>query len=754
MTKAVRNASARQIFDQVLNAAIEDQYDVLEIACGDDHELRSDVESLLRHHQFASAAFMQPPLSPIGSESIGRASTSLIGKTVGQYRIVSLIKEGGMGVVYRAEQLSLQRQVAIKFIRFGFTKSLVQRFEHETRVLSSLRHRHIAQIHDAGIHEVVGHPMPYFVMELVPDARSITDYAAQQNLGVHAKINLFIQACEGVEFGHRKGIIHRDLKPGNILVDAQNEVKIIDFGVARSVDSDVAATTIQTQVGELVGTLQYMSPEQCDADPNELDTRTDVYSLGVVLYELLAGDLPYEVDGTSIFRATQTIKTQAPRPVSQIRRELRGDIEIIIHKAIEKNADRRYGAVTELRDDLARFLRREPIMARPQSTLRRLLVWIGRHPRLATACISLLIAAMTLGATLITVDILSRSPSRLVLLKEPGRDWDYHGYSAQLLSVTGDILREWGPGTTEALVGAASVDRPEEFGGGRLALIGFSGTWIGDHQGALCAFDINGNLDLPDWTARIKPTDIMPNSHGRRLTADMWHLRRFRLFDVFLDRPGPEIVCVFDCFFSQRIIRVYGVDGALLYQVWHDGSIPHFDWLPKSRLLVFAGDNGAGTAEQRGMINAVRAHPYVLFAIRPLEGRVSDGILSEIPGSGPLNPVWYQCLQPGWAHSAVRRWSIANSGPTVGEPGQSVRVTVELEKGWKFGIAWDVDENGHEIPRSRFWSDDYQQNLDRYSPKDPLRLPDPAQIKLGPLPPIINSHGEIEHIDKPTRADS
>ncbi len=299
---------------------------------------------------------------------------------IGHYHIKRLLAAGGMGLVYEAMQENPHRAVALKVMKHGVTSRTAQRrFEYESQVLSRLRHPGIAQVYEAGIHDDAAGPLPYFAMEYIPNARPITKYAAENRLYTEQRLELFIRVCEAVHHGHQKGVIHRDLKPANILVDSGGQVKIIDFGVARSTDSDLAATTQQTFVGEMIGTLKYMSPEQCEADPHDIDTRSDVYALGVVLYELLSGRMPYDLEHTPVFELPRVIREVAATRLGSVNRTLRGDVEVIVDKALAKDRTRRYQSAQALAEDIGRVLKNEPILARPPSMLYQLGKFVQRR---------------------------------------------------------------------------------------------------------------------------------------------------------------------------------------------------------------------------------------------------------------------------------------------------------------------------------------------------------------------------------------
>jgi eukaryotic-like serine/threonine-protein kinase len=286
---------------------------------------------------------------------------------IGRYRIIGVLGQGGMGIVYRAEQDNPKREVALKVTRLEKSSStLLRRFEHEVEVLGRLQHPGIARIYEAEIASTSDSKQPYFAMELIT-GESVTKYAEFQDLGTRQRLALLVQVCEAVQHAHQKGVIHRDLKPSNILVDRYGQPKVLDFGVARATDSDVQVTTERTDMGQLIGTIPYMSPEQVQGDPAQLDTRSDVYALGVVGYKLLTGRLPYDVEHKTIPEAVRIISEVEATPLSSINRALRGDVDTIFAKALEKEKERRYQSAGDLAHDLLRYLANETIAARPAS---------------------------------------------------------------------------------------------------------------------------------------------------------------------------------------------------------------------------------------------------------------------------------------------------------------------------------------------------------------------------------------------------
>jgi len=300
-------------------------------------------------------------------------------RRIGAYTLIDLLGEGGMGAVYLAEQDRPRRMVALKLIRPGLvTPRLLKRFELESEMLARLQHPGIAQIFEAGAAPTGDGVQPYFAMEYVRGP-TLTVFARDQSLSTRERLSLFVRVCDAVHHAHQKGVIHRDLKPGNILVNVPEGVdptnrasvvaaaqpKVLDFGVARAADAEADSRTLQTEAGQLIGTLSYMSPEQVAADPAGLDTRSDVYTLGVILFELLCGRLPHSISSKTIPEAVRTISEDEPALLSSVDKSLSGDAQTIVGKALEKDRQRRYQSASELGADIERMLRNEPILARP-----------------------------------------------------------------------------------------------------------------------------------------------------------------------------------------------------------------------------------------------------------------------------------------------------------------------------------------------------------------------------------------------------
>jgi eukaryotic-like serine/threonine-protein kinase len=393
--------------DELFQAALElpesqrDAY--LSGSCGEDAALLAQARQLLEHHAAETTLLSDSRLHvsiPNAAFAAEAEEAVPIPTRIGRYEVLGVLGRGGMGVVYEARQDNPRRIVALKLIRSDLAGGgMLRRFQQEANVLAALQHPGIAHIYDAG---VADGRYPYFAMELVRGL-PLTDFAVRSGLSVRQRLALLAEVCDAVQHAHERGVIHRDLKPGNILVsDGATEQrsadggtktvappvfpaaspKILDFGVARVVNSDVRTLTLRTDVGQLIGTIPYMSPEQVSGDSARIDARSDVYALGVLLYELLAERLPLDVRRQPIPEAARIIRDEEPTRLSSLNPVFRGDIETIVAKAMEKDSSRRYPSAAALAADIRRYLRDEPIIARPATTGYQIRKFARRHREL------------------------------------------------------------------------------------------------------------------------------------------------------------------------------------------------------------------------------------------------------------------------------------------------------------------------------------------------------------------------------------
>lgn len=301
------------------------------------------------------------------------------GTRLGKYRVETLISSGSSGIVLRATQDEPTRAVALKLLRAGSDRSrALARFFTEAEALARLEHPSIARVYDAGTFDCDGAAVPYLAMELVREARTIVEFVREEVLGRHDTVELFLEVCQGMAYAHRRGVIHRDMKPANVLVDAEGRPRIIDFGIARLLDVAGSSEEV-TSDGEIVGTLSYMSPEQCTGTPGSVSARSDVYSLGTMLYQLVCGRLPLRLDGVPITVALETILEGVPVRPRAIDATIDAELEAILWTALDKDPRQRYASAGELAADLERYLRCEPVHARTSSWARHVRLFARRR---------------------------------------------------------------------------------------------------------------------------------------------------------------------------------------------------------------------------------------------------------------------------------------------------------------------------------------------------------------------------------------
>ncbi len=395
---------AKALFQQALQHPPEQRSALLARHVADPDALE-DARILLASHE-QDEDFLRPPMS---ADDGAPAADPLLGRDLGGFVLTRRIGTGGMGAVYEAQQQRPARRAAVKVLRSAFvTPRLLRRFEFEAELLARLRHPGIAAVYAAGTFEVAGEPQPWLAMELV-DGERLDVFARRGALPARERIELLLRVCDAVQHAHERGVIHRDLKPANILVttepvetapgasSAQPRPRVLDFGVARAMERD-AADPAQTLDGEVIGTLGYMSPEQLLAGPEPIDARVDVYALGVIGYELLAGRLPH-AQRSSISSAIRSLELDLPRPLGALIPALRGDVEAIFAKALETDRERRYATVAELAADLRRYLTDEPVRAR------RITPWVAarkfaRRNRALVLGTLATVAGLTLGLVL------------------------------------------------------------------------------------------------------------------------------------------------------------------------------------------------------------------------------------------------------------------------------------------------------------------------------------------------------------------
>ncbi|MCP3919366.1 MAG: serine/threonine protein kinase [bacterium] len=509
-----RYERASQALECLLELPPGDRAAALAAHPGLDDELRSEVASLLAHHR-DDAFLAAPPAVPAGLAADLDLENDELPEEIGGYRVIGLLGRGGMGVVYEVRQAELGRTAALKVLDDPFADDTARtRFQLEIEALARLQHPGIARVFEAGT-DAGRWRRPFFLMEKV-DGVPIDRWVREQRLAPGAIVDLVLEVCAAVEHAHQRGILHRDLKPDNLLVDGDGRTKIVDFGVARPLDERVSLVRASGSRRPILGTLAYMSPEQCAPDAQEADVRSDLYSLGVVLFELLTSERPIDLHGTTLVQAARKICESPPRRPQRDGRRLPAELEAIVMRTLRKQPDARYATVSAFADDLRRWRDGLPVEARAPGPWRRAVAWVARHPIAASAVGSLTIAFTTIGLTALSIWWLARRPSAVVV--HSGTGW------ASLVSRIGAELHRW-PG----VVSAYYLDRGQL--GPDLAIIYFGGTK------RLQAFRVDAP-EVPVWAT--KDLDATPPGPMPSNVTPIIEL--FQVDDFLPELPGLEVL--------------------------------------------------------------------------------------------------------------------------------------------------------------------------------------------------------------------
>jgi serine/threonine protein kinase len=460
--------SAKAVFDEAIEiASLEERRAYLDRVCADAPDLRQMVEALLTAYQQAGS-FLESPVAAPGEAVTQAPTTEQPGTAIGPYKLIEQIGEGGMGTVWMAQQTEpVKRLVAVKLIKAGMdSRQVIARFEAERQALALMDHPNIARVLDGG---TTAAGRPFFVMDLVKGV-PVTKYCDDHRLTPRQRLELFLPVCRAVQHAHQKGIIHRDLKPSNVLVaqyDGRPVPKVIDFGVAKATGQSLTDKTLVTGFGNVVGTLEYMSPEQAEVNQLDIDTRSDIYSLGVVLYELLAGSTPFTkkylgkagiLEMLRVIREVEPSKPSAKLSTAEglptlaanrgtepakLTKLLRGELDWIVMKALEKDRNRRYETANGFAMDVQRYLADEAVLACPPSAGYRLRKFARRHRRVLAAAFAFMFLLVTglvaLSITLVAVDR-ERRQKESALEAEGKRRQQAR---AALDAMTAGFIRDW-----------------------------------------------------------------------------------------------------------------------------------------------------------------------------------------------------------------------------------------------------------------------------------------------------------------------
>ncbi len=582
---------------------------------------------------------------------------------IGVYRIHRLIAVGGMAEVYEAIGTSGEH-VALKVVRqFAHGSPIVRRLQREADLLQLLDHPCIARVHEAGDAQIdgQGQVVPFIAMDLVQQSKPIDTYVKDTECSVRDRIHLMYRVSDAIHHAHRRGVIHRDLKPGNILVSHSGDPVIVDFGIgANASNADATMNTIQTLPGQLLGTLQYMSPEQVSGEPASVDLRTDIYSLGLILYKLVTGVTPYSTAGTPLVIATQIVRSaQIPQPKTNGRRVDR-DLEAILVKCLAKSASLRYQTAEELRVDLGRWLKGRRVSARSSRRWIGFTQWLGRHPIAATTSACAAMVLVSVGTAVVAVQVVNSYPHSLYVNRS--------STSAQIRSLSGRVLFEWtglasmgGNNKTAVMVRASDGVSSERF-----VVLCMGGGSIRDSSNLRIVSFQNPSVDL--WTGPgTTSIEEFPDYLEREISEETglpdkrveFFGRKLAVADVFPEIPGEELITIEP---NRRhfptAIRVYSLAPLLsgeapqvLYECWHPGHLGSVYWHEESRSLVAVGKNNRLDYSKVSEAHENWRHPAVIFAVQPAIDQIEGNLerprwITEYGSGAPRGPIWYEVLTP------------------------------------------------------------------------------------------------------------
>jgi len=547
------------LFTEAIQLPNEERIAFLHQACADDEELRLRMEKLLRSNDRAGDFLETPPTGSLGEDRAIVAAGEKPGDLVERYKLLQQIGEGGCGIVFMAEQAQpVHRRVALKVIKPGMdTRSVIARFEAERQALALMNHPNIAHVFDAG---ATGSARPYFVMELVEGVK-ITDYCDRHSLTIDARLDLFVQVCDAIQHAHQKGIIHRDIKPSNILVttaaDGKPVPKVIDFGIAKATaGQQLTDKTIFTACEMLIGTPAYMSPEQAALTSVDVDTRTDIYSLGVLLYELLTGTTPFdarELLKAGLDEVRRVVREEEPvRPSTRLStvkgpkltemcrhrhaepsaliRQMRGDLDWIVMMALEKDRTRRYKTANGLALDVQRFLGDEAVSARPPSKLYKFQKLLRRNRLLFTG-IGSVGALLVTGVIILSAALAREREARQQAVKDKEKSQQVMNFVVQMADNNENIISTL-LHLADIVQADGKVAESEKMRRQALALLGKPGQGdllTSDELGSLLALKANIGARRGHWEEAAadaaRSLEYQPSASFRYSMVAALHLR-------------------------------------------------------------------------------------------------------------------------------------------------------------------------------------------------------------------------------------